>query len=378
TKSELTVQREIMPEVEEENLQMQSEPTLQRDELAEEEDKNLQMQSEATVQLKSQDSEQEQAEVQTKLTIGQPGDKYEQEADNMATKVMSMPEPTAQNVQRQEIGEKEETLQEKSLVDGITPVVQRKISETQQQEGGSQSLESQLSGEKGGGNPLSDEVRSFMEPRFGADFSDVRVHTGSAAVQMNQQLGAQAFTHGNDVYYGKGKAPGKDALTAHELAHTIQQANRQIRLKSNEEKEGISFWEWYSSSQGKEYQRLRKKFEAKKYKFFTRIAIGMRKNGSHIWGKGFPDNNTLATEVAWSIKSPDGKWLWETPNSVVSKCQALDTQVSSKLNQEQRGETYWEWWRKNQNELDWRRKKLKEKGYEIRRLVKSTLGNGKK
>ncbi|MGD1702765.1 eCIS core domain-containing protein [Dapis sp. BLCC M229] len=224
TKSELTVQREIMPEVEEENLQMQSEPILQRDELAEEEeDKNLQMQSEATVQLKSQDSEQEQAGVQTKLTIGQPGDKYEQEADNMAAKVMSMPEPTVQNVQRQEIGEKEETLQEKPVVDGITPVVQRQISETQQQDGGSQGLESQLSGEKGGGHPLSDEVRGFMEPRFGADFSDVRVHTGSAAVQMNQQLGAQAFTHGNDVYYGKGKAPGKDALTAHELAHKIQQ-----------------------------------------------------------------------------------------------------------------------------------------------------------
>ncbi|MDJ0509393.1 MAG: DUF4157 domain-containing protein [Crocosphaera sp.] len=233
TKSEVTVQREIMPEVEEENLQMQSEPTLQRDELSEEEeDKNLQMQSEATVQLKSQDSKQEQAEVQTKLTIGQPGDKYEQEADNMATKVMSMPDPTAQNVQRQEIGKKEETLQEKPLVDGITPVVQRQISETQQQEGGSQSLESQLAGEKGGGHPLSDEVRGFMEPRFGADFSDVRVHTGSAAVQMNQQLGAQAFTHGNDVYYGKGKAPGNDALTAHELTHTIQQASRQTQQSS--------------------------------------------------------------------------------------------------------------------------------------------------
>jgi hypothetical protein len=84
-------------------------------------------------------------------------------------------------------------------------------------------LESQLSSSKGGGNPLSDEVRSFMEPRFGADFSGVRVHTGSDAVQMNQGVNAQAFAHGSDIYFGAGKAPGKDALTAHELTHVVQQ-----------------------------------------------------------------------------------------------------------------------------------------------------------
>jgi cell division protein FtsL len=84
-------------------------------------------------------------------------------------------------------------------------------------------LESQLNSSKGGGSPLSDEVRSFMEARFGADFSQVRTHTGSEAVQMNQELNAQAFTHKQDVYFGAGKAPSKDALTAHELTHVIQQ-----------------------------------------------------------------------------------------------------------------------------------------------------------
>jgi hypothetical protein len=43
-----------------------------------------------------------------------------------------------------------------------------------------------------------------MEPRFGVDFSAVRVHTGSSAVQMNKDLHAQAFTHGSDIYYGSG------------------------------------------------------------------------------------------------------------------------------------------------------------------------------
>jgi hypothetical protein len=62
-----------------------------------------------------------------------------------------------------------------------------------------------------------------MEPRFGADFSGVRVHTGGEAVQMNQELGAQAFTHGSDVYFGAGKSPGNNELTAHELTHVVQQ-----------------------------------------------------------------------------------------------------------------------------------------------------------
>ena len=84
-------------------------------------------------------------------------------------------------------------------------------------------IESQLNANKGGGSPLPDPVRSFMEPRFEADFSQVRVHTGSESVQMNQDLNAQAFTHRQDVYFGAGKAPAKDALTAHELTHVVQQ-----------------------------------------------------------------------------------------------------------------------------------------------------------
>ena len=62
-----------------------------------------------------------------------------------------------------------------------------------------------------------------MEPRFNSDFSQVRVHTGNEAVQMNRELGAQAFTHGSDVYFGPGKAPGNNELTAHELTHVVQQ-----------------------------------------------------------------------------------------------------------------------------------------------------------
>lgn len=79
-----------------------------------------------------------------------------------------------------------------------------------------------------------------MEPRFGADFSGVRVHTGSTAVRMNQDVNAQAFAHGQDVYFGAGKAPGKDALMAHELTHIVQQNPAQKNATVQAKKRAIS------------------------------------------------------------------------------------------------------------------------------------------
>ncbi|NML21664.1 DUF4157 domain-containing protein [Pseudoflavitalea sp. G-6-1-2] len=88
-------------------------------------------------------------------------------------------------------------------------------------------LESRLGAEKGKGSPLPESTRSSMESSFGADFSGVRVHTGSSANQMNQDLGAKAFTHGNDIYFNKGQydtsSKSGNSLLAHELTHTIQQ-----------------------------------------------------------------------------------------------------------------------------------------------------------
>ena len=67
-----------------------------------------------------------------------------------------------------------------------------------------------------------------MEPRFGVNFSHVHVHTGSDARQMNQAVGAQAFTHGSDIYFGAGHGPTNLELTAHELTHVVQQTGRGI------------------------------------------------------------------------------------------------------------------------------------------------------
>jgi hypothetical protein len=204
--------------------------------------------------------------IQTKLRIGQPGDKYEQEADSVADRVMAMSAPA--QLQREELSEEEEELQMKPLAGTISPLAQREAlpeeeelqmksvdnsiqreelsaEELQMQQSDPNTqiatgdLESQLGSSKGSGSPLSDDVRSFMEPRFGADFSGVRVHTGSDAVQMNRGVNAQAFAHGQDIYFGAGKLPGKDALTAHELTHVVQQIG-EIRTKLSNHLDGIS------------------------------------------------------------------------------------------------------------------------------------------
>jgi hypothetical protein len=82
----------------------------------------------------------------------------------------------------------------------------------------------------GSGRPLDSGSRSFMEPRFGRDFSGVRIHTDAAAAHAARTLHANAFTIGGDIHFAEGKyrpdtAPGR-RLLAHELTHTVQQGGQ--------------------------------------------------------------------------------------------------------------------------------------------------------
>ena len=87
-------------------------------------------------------------------------------------------------------------------------------------------LGTRINSSRGGGSSLDTGTRAYMEARFGADFSRVRIHTGKEAAEMSHDVGAQAFTLGNDIYFGQGKCdaatPEGRSLIAHELAHTVQ------------------------------------------------------------------------------------------------------------------------------------------------------------
>ncbi|HIH86659.1 MAG TPA: DUF4157 domain-containing protein, partial [Methanosarcinales archaeon] len=80
---------------------------------------------------------------------------------------------------------------------------------------------------RSGGQPLAESERAYFEPRFGADFSQVKVHTGEQAAESSRAVNAKAYTIGNDIVFQEGQyAPGTGVgqrLMAHELTHVVQQ-----------------------------------------------------------------------------------------------------------------------------------------------------------
>jgi hypothetical protein len=199
--------------------------------------------------------------VQPKLEVSQPEDPQEKEADAVADQVMRMSEPSpaaapaaGKEEEKEKVSRKiyvsisrragpggfagpasEEDggpgmkVQAKPLSDGRIAHVMRSARGPPgaQATSNAPSFEQSLSSTKGSGIPLPDDSRQFMESRIGADFSGVRVHTGSGAESLSSSINAQAFTHGNDIYFNSGKysphSAGGNLLLAHELTHTIQQ-----------------------------------------------------------------------------------------------------------------------------------------------------------
>lgn len=92
-------------------------------------------------------------------------------------------------------------------------------------------VESRIASSRGGGSSLPHDQRSFFEPRFGTELSDVRLHKGAEAAQLAASIDARAFTVGSDIFFGAGEyEPGTDAgrlLLAHEITHT-QQHGREV------------------------------------------------------------------------------------------------------------------------------------------------------
>jgi len=214
--------------------------------------------------------------VQAKMTVNKPGDKFEQEADKMADKVMRMPDPAPattskeEKIQRapdekvqkrvddrimraemkddkvQKAEAKEEKIQKAEMKEDKVQKAEAKEDKIQKAEvkeekvqrkdgsdGSSSSVgthtQSAIQSKAGGGQPLSSDVRSHMEPRFHADFSNIRIHNDPESASLSNHLGARAFTYQNNIFFSRdqyqpGTSEGKQLL-AHELTHTIQQGH---------------------------------------------------------------------------------------------------------------------------------------------------------
>jgi hypothetical protein len=220
--------------------------------------------------------------IQAKLTIGAPGDKYEQEADRVAGQVVQqlhspqMESPEAQQSVQREAMPEEDDLQMKPLVDQIQRAELPEDDELQMKPDGLQreslpeeddelqmkpmlqmkgggaisadaELETAIQQSRGSGTPLADKLRQPMEHAFGnVDFSGVKVHTDAQADQFNRSIQAKAFTTGQDIFFRQGEyqpdtRSGKELL-AHELTHVVQQGmggGRQVNRISSSGKGSI-------------------------------------------------------------------------------------------------------------------------------------------
>jgi len=143
--------------------------------------------------------------------VSKPTDPAEMEATKTARKIAQMSEPPARPppVKPEEEGKKKkEVVQRAQALPGPLPALAGPV--VQQ-----------------GGSPLPSGVRSFMEPRFGADFGNVRIYIGEAAAKQSASLNAHAFTVGEHIFFGRNQfqpeSAGGRELIAHELTHTIQQ-----------------------------------------------------------------------------------------------------------------------------------------------------------
>jgi hypothetical protein len=159
--------------------------------------------------------------IQTKLTVSEPGDQYEEEADRVADQVMRMAAPPPPPA-----GEDEE-----NKSGGLPPLVQASADGVPAV---TPDLEASIRQLKGTGHPLPGTERTFFEERLNVDLSNVRVHTGPDAVQASRDLRARAYTVGSDIafnedQYQPGSSDGRQLL-AHELTHVVQQGGA-ARLK---------------------------------------------------------------------------------------------------------------------------------------------------
>ena len=179
--------------------------------------------------------------IQTKLTINQPGDIYEEEADHVADQVMSMAVPASSR----EIKSAASGLQRTCDCGGSCSKCSKNSSDGEGQYDDPEDMHLQRRAVVAGnrepavappsvsqvlrspGQPLDTTTRAFMEQRFGYDFSKVRLHSNAAAAQSTRDVNSRAFTVGHNIVVDTERTPLRTReghrLLAHELTHVLQQ-----------------------------------------------------------------------------------------------------------------------------------------------------------
>lgn len=153
--------------------------------------------------------------IQAKLKINEEGGSYEQEADRVAEQVMWMAEsPKA------------------GIYSGVStsPIVQRRAKDSRGDDVVAPAIVNEVLSSPG--RPLDTDTRNYFEPRFGYDFSQVRLYTGARAAESARAINALAYTTGNNIVFGAlqhaHNTRDGQKLLAHELTHVVQQQGFQL------------------------------------------------------------------------------------------------------------------------------------------------------
>jgi hypothetical protein len=170
----------------------------------------------------------------------------------------------------------------------------------------SDKVSQQIQTTKGGGSAMPQTTKSFMENRFGTDFSNVRIHTGDYAAEMSKQLSARAFTVGNDIYFNTGKyspetSEGKNLL-AHELTHTIQQGDKG-KTSTPSSVVQRSFWSFIKKAAGSVWGGIKK------------AGQGIAAGGKWLWNKVKWMGGQLIDKIA-GIFQRFAYWMTQLPQRI--------------------------------------------------------------
>ena len=173
--------------------------------------------------------------VQPRLTINDPDDQYEKEAGAIADRVMRMENPTIQKKADNNLFFKPVPIAV-NHIQRKCPHYEEGETKLQREEMNSEgtkadnNLESYVGTLNSNGQSLPHEALNFYEPRFGYDFSKVKVHTDAVAARSAQSINALAYTSGNNIVFNNGKySPQTDSgkrLLGHELTHVVQQEHK--------------------------------------------------------------------------------------------------------------------------------------------------------
>jgi hypothetical protein len=282
--------------------------------------------------------------LQTKMVLGLPGDRYEQEAECIAREV------------------NQPGWSSNGRIPFSSPQLRKPPVASIPLE-----IETAIRQARGGGRTLPALLQSSMGKAFGADFSQVRIHEDTGADSLARNLKARAFTTGQDIFFRRGEyspaTPPGQSLLAHELTHVVQQNGR--ALKHNPENSTLekpfskisrlssslmliqaAFWErtadgkyiWHGEDDDPDPQFFEKTKEMKagqgaKKKYPVYVRLQQRKENSKLTktsrGKAGQDS-TSSTAPGWNADAWDVDTMMEAAGKLIER-NNVGTRIKAKL-----------------------------------------------